>query len=108
MSNDDSLQVDNLIQQAKAIQNKLKDILKDAGEMEVTASSGGGMVHVTANGLYQIVSVKLDRQIVNPDDIEMLTDLIIAATNQALADAQAMINEEMSKVSSGLALPDKY
>jgi DNA-binding protein YbaB len=63
------------------------------------------MVVVTANGANQLVSIKLDKQIVNPNDLEMLTDLILAAANQALAEAQTMISEEMAKISGGFELP---
>ncbi|MDR1677871.1 MAG: YbaB/EbfC family nucleoid-associated protein [Deltaproteobacteria bacterium] len=106
MSSDDYTQVQNYIQQAKLIQEKMTQLQKTANEKTVTASSGGGMATVTINGAFQVVSIKLDRQIVNPDDIEMLTDLIISATNQALANTQAMLAEEMSKISSGFALPN--
>ncbi|MDR1309061.1 MAG: YbaB/EbfC family nucleoid-associated protein [Deltaproteobacteria bacterium] len=106
MSTDDSSQTLNIIKQAKLIQEKMTQLQKITNQKTVTASSGGGMVKVTANGAFQIVSMQIDRQIVNPDDIEMLSDLIISASNQALADAQAMISEEMSKLSSGFALPN--
>jgi DNA-binding YbaB/EbfC family protein len=83
MSNDDFTQTPNLIKQAQLIQEKMTQLQKETNHKTVTASSGGGMVTVTVNGAFQIVSMKIDKQIVNPDDIEMLSDLIIAATNQA-------------------------
>ncbi|MDR2367536.1 MAG: YbaB/EbfC family nucleoid-associated protein [Deltaproteobacteria bacterium] len=105
MPNDDASDYSDLIQQAESIKVKIQGILQDAPNKVVTASAGGGAVHVSANGLNQIVAIKLDRQVVNPDDIEMLTDLIIAASNQALADAQAMINEEMAQLSKRMTEP---
>ncbi|MDR1051283.1 MAG: YbaB/EbfC family nucleoid-associated protein [Deltaproteobacteria bacterium] len=105
MSSDESPHNLNLIQQAKIIQEKVMQLQKSTNDKTVSASSGGGVVVVTANGANQLVSIKLDRQIVNPDDIEMLTDLILSAANQALAEVQTMISEEMAKISSGFTLP---
>jgi DNA-binding YbaB/EbfC family protein len=89
----------NLIKQAKLMQEKINRVTEETIHKTVTASSGGGMVTVTANGANQLVALKIDKQIVDPNDMEMLTDLILAAANQALAQAQAMITAEMSKVS---------
>ncbi|MBI4698650.1 MAG: YbaB/EbfC family nucleoid-associated protein, partial [Nitrospirae bacterium] len=71
----------------------------------VEATAGGGMVTVTASGGMEIVSIKIERYVVNPDDIEMLQDLIIAASNEALRRAQQMVSEEMSKLTGGLNIP---
>jgi DNA-binding YbaB/EbfC family protein len=105
MSTDENSHTLNIIHQAKLIKEKMTQLQKAANHKTVTANSGGGMAKVTVNLAFQVVSIELDKQIVNPDDLEMLTDLIISATNQALADAQAMISEEMFKISSGIARP---
>ncbi|MDR0621798.1 MAG: YbaB/EbfC family nucleoid-associated protein [Deltaproteobacteria bacterium] len=108
MTENDLTKTKSLVDQARALQARITEIVKDSDAMEVKATSGGGVVQVTANGRLQIVSMKIDRQIVNPDDIEMLADLIIAATNQAMAAAQAMISEELAKISEDIIKPDKY
>src|SRR3990170_1769306 len=90
--------IGDLMRQAKKMQQETK-------KKTVEASAGGGMVSVTANGGMEIVSIKIEREVVNPDDIEMLQDLIIAAANEALRRAQQMVSEEMSKVTGGLNLP---
>jgi hypothetical protein len=71
----------------------------------VEASAGGGMVIVTANGKQQILSVRIEPQVVDPNDVEMLQDLIAAAVNEALKKAQEMMTEEMSKVTGGFQIP---
>jgi DNA-binding YbaB/EbfC family protein len=91
---------EELKQMVKVINEKMLQIQNEARYKTVVASSGGGMVRVEANGVSQIVSVTINKQVVNPDDTEMLADLIIAAVNQALADAQAMIIEEVARVTA--------
>jgi len=95
----------DIMRQAKKLQQEMGKIQEEARKKTVEASAGGGMVTVTANGGMDVVSIKIEREVVNPDDIEMLQDLIVAATNEALRRAQQMVNEEMSKVTGGLNLP---
>jgi DNA-binding YbaB/EbfC family protein len=71
----------------------------------VESSSGGGMVKVTANGRQQILSIQVEKEVVDPDDVEMLQDLVLAAVNDALAKAQEMVSSEMSKLTGGLNIP---
>ena len=97
--------IGDLMRQAKKMQQEMAKIQEEAKKKTVEASAGGGMVRVTANGGMEIVSIKIEREVVNPDDIEMLQDLIIAAANEALRRAQQMVSEEMSKVTGGLNLP---
>jgi len=92
----------------KQIENmgaKVSQIQEELAEKTVSATSGGGMVTVTANGQKEIVSVKIEKDVVNPDDIELLEDLICAAVNEALSRAQEMISGEMSKLTGGLKIP---
>lgn len=94
-----------LLQQAKKMQEDMMRIQAEAAKKTVEASAGGGMVKVVANGANEIVSITIERDVVNPDDIEMLQDLVAAATNEALRRAQDMMKTEMAKVTGGLNLP---
>ena len=95
----------DMMRQAKKMQQEMGKIQEESRKKTVEASVGGGMVTVTANGAMEIVSIKIEREVVNPDDIEMLQDLIIAAANEALRRAQQMVNEEIGKVTGGLNIP---
>ena len=95
----------NMMQQAKKLQQEMGKIQEESKKKTVEASAGGGMVTVIANGAMEIISIKIERDVVNPDDIEMLQDLIVAAVNEALRRAQQMVSEEMSKVTGPLNIP---
>ncbi len=95
----------DIMKHAKKMQQEMGKIQEESKKKIVEAAAGGGMVTVVANGGMEIVSVKIEREVVNPDDIEMLQDLIVAAVNEALRRAQQMVNEEMGKVAGGLNLP---
>lgn len=94
--------MDSLFAQARAMQEKLQQTQSQLAGRTVTGQSGGGMVTVTANGLQEIVSVRLDPQCVDNRDIRMLEDLIVAAMNQALREAKALAEREMGNA-TGLA-----
>jgi DNA-binding YbaB/EbfC family protein len=98
----------NILNQAKMMQNKLAQIQEEMGNRSVEASSGGGMVSVTANGRQEILAIKIEPEVVNPDDVEMLQDLIQAAVNDALRKAQDMVNQEMAKLTGGLKIPGLF
>jgi DNA-binding YbaB/EbfC family protein len=95
----------NMMRQAQKLQEEMQKTQEEAKKKTVEATSGGGMVTVTANGAGEIVSLSIDREVVDPEDVEMLQDLIMAACNEALRRAQEMVNEEMSKLTGGLQLP---
>lgn len=95
----------DMMRQAKKMQQEMGKIQEESRKKIVEASAGGGMVTVTANGAMEIITIKIDREVVNPDDIEMLQDLIVAATNEALRQAQKMVGDEMGKITGGLNLP---
>ena len=95
----------DMMSQAKKMQQEMGKIQEESRKKTVEASAGGGMVTVTANGAIEIIAIKIDREVVNPDDIEMLQDLIVAATNEALRQAQKMLGDEMGKITGGLNLP---
>jgi nucleoid-associated protein EbfC len=98
----------NIMNQAKMMQSRLAQIQEEMGSKTVEASSGGGMVTVTANGRQEVLSIKIEPEVVNPDDVEMLQDLIQAAVNDALRKAQDLVSQEMAKVTGGLKIPGLF
>ena len=94
-----------LMKQAQQIQTKMAKLQEDLGERTVEASSGGGMVIVVANGRQEVLSIKIEPEVIDPDDAEMLQDLIMAAVNDALTKAKDMVNEEMGKLTKGMNIP---
>jgi DNA-binding YbaB/EbfC family protein len=95
----------NLIRQAQQLQAKMLKVQEEMASRTVEASSGGGMVTVVANGKHELISIKIEKEVVNPDDVEMLQDLVLAAANEALKKAQEMVAEEMKKLTGGLNIP---
>ena len=87
------------------VQGKMKQIQEDLANQSIEASSGGGMVTAKVNGKGELLDVKIDPQTVNPDDVEMLEDLVKAAVNAALAKSQELMKQEMSKLTGGLNIP---
>jgi DNA-binding YbaB/EbfC family protein len=94
-----------LMKQAQQMQSKMTEMQEKLGELEVSGTSGGGMVTVTLNGKGEMRGVKLDKSLVDPEDIEVLEDLIVAAHNDAKGKAEAAMQDEMQKVTGGLQLP---
>jgi hypothetical protein len=95
----------DIMREAQKLQGQIQKMQEEARTKTVEASAGGGMVTVVANGGGELVSVRIEKDVVNPDDVEMLQDLILAAANEALRRAQQMVNEEMSKVTMGMQIP---
>jgi DNA-binding YbaB/EbfC family protein len=95
----------DLMKQAQKMQQEMGKIQEESKKKTVEASAGGGMVVAVANGAMEVVSVKIEKDVVNPDDIEMLQDLVVAAVNEALRRAQQMVNEDMSKITGGMNIP---
>jgi DNA-binding YbaB/EbfC family protein len=94
-----------MMKQAQKMQAKIMKIQEEMAERSVEASAGGGMVTVTANGKQEILSIRIEPEVVDPEDVEMLQDLVAAAVNEALKKAQEMMAEEMAKVTGGMNLP---
>lgn len=94
-----------LMKQAQRMQAEMARIQEEAGTKTVEASAGGGMITVVANGRQEILSIRIDPEVVSPDDVDMLQDLVVAAVNEALRKAQEMMTEEMSKLTGGLNIP---
>ncbi len=95
----------NLLKKAQQLQEKMAKLQEELGEKTVETSSGGGMVAVIATGKQEIVSIKIEPEVVNQEDIEMLEDLILAAVNDALYQAKQMVSEEMTKLTGGVKIP---
>ena len=94
-----------MMKQAQQLQAKMMKMQEDLADKTVEASAGGGMVRVVANGRQQIVSLEIEKEVVDPDDIEMLQDLILAAVNDAMVKSQEMVSGEMSKLTGGMSIP---
>src|SRR3990170_5052313 len=99
-----SKQLGNLMRQAQKMQEKMAEVQKELGTRAVEASSGGGMVTATVNGNQELVGLKIDPSVVDPKDIEMLQDLVVAAVGGALRESKAVVQEEMAKLTSGPGL----
>ncbi len=94
-----------LMKQAQEMQAKLAKIQEELAKKTVDASSGGGMVRVTVNGQFTLASIKVDPSVIDPEEVEMLEDLVRAAVNEGLRRAREMASEEMSKLTGGFKIP---
>jgi hypothetical protein len=95
----------NMMKQAQKLQSKMLKMQDELADQTAEGSSGGGMVKVVATGKQQIKSIELEKEIVDPDDIDMLQDMIVAAVNDALNKSQEMVSGEMAKLTGGLNIP---
>ncbi len=95
----------SVLQQVQKMQADMKRMQKELEGKTVEASSGGGMVKVIFDGKQHLRQIKIEQQVVNPQDIEMLEDLVLAAINEGLKNSQEMVSSEMSKLTGGLNVP---
>ena len=95
----------NMMKQAQKLQSKMLKMQEELAEKIVESSAGGGMVKVVANGRQQIVSIQIEEEVIDPEEAEMLQDLVLAAVNAALSKSQEMVSAEMSKLTGGLNIP---
>ena len=95
----------NMMKQAQKLQSQMLRMQEELAEKTVEATSGGGMVKVIANGRQQILSILIEKEVVDPQEVDMLQDLIIAAVNDALIKSQEMVTVEMSKLTGGFKIP---
>ena len=97
--------IGNIMKQAKKIQEKMGRLQQELETRTIEAQAGGGMVKVLVNGKFEVVSLKIEKDVVNPEDIEMLQDLIVAAVNEGIRKSQEMAQSEMAKITGGLSIP---
>jgi hypothetical protein len=95
----------NLLKQAQQMHTKIAQLQEEMAGKTVEASSGGGMVNIVMNGKQEVLSIRIDPEVVNRDEIEMLQDLIAAAMNEAIRKSHEMMTEEMKKITGGLSIP---
>ncbi len=94
-----------MMKQAQKLQNQMTRLQDEMADKTIEASAGGGMVKVVANGKQQVLSIAIDKEVVDPDDVEMLQDLVLAAVNDALNRSQEMVSSEMGKLTGGMNIP---
>ena len=102
------INMQQLMKQAQQMQKKLAEAQESMNEVTVDASAGGGMVKVTADGNMQLQSVTIDPDALDPEDVDMLQDMIVAAVNEALESADAAAQQQISSVTSGLNIPGLF
>jgi hypothetical protein len=95
----------NMMKQAQELQSKIFKLQEKLADRTVETTVGGGMVKAVANGKQELLSIKIDPEVVDPNDVQMLEDLIVAAVNDVLKKAQEMVSEEMTKLTGGFKIP---
>jgi len=100
--------MNNLMKQAQQMQAKLAMLQNELAEREVEASAGGGMVKVKVNGKQQLISISINKDCVDPNDVATLEELVFTAVNQAMKQSQDMVQQAMSKVTGGMSIPGLF
>jgi DNA-binding YbaB/EbfC family protein len=100
--------MNKMMKQVQQMQAQMAKLQEELGEKQVETTIGGGAIQVIANGKMEIVSLKIKPEVVDPEDIEMLEDMVVAATNEALRKAQDMVNTEMAKITGGIKVPGLF
>jgi len=95
----------NLMKEAQRLQQQMAALQEEVGQKKVQATAGGGMVTVEANGKQEIVSIKIDPEVINKDEAQMLEDLVLAACNEALRKSRELVQQELGKLTGGMKIP---
>lgn len=98
----------NIMKQAQQMQAKMARVQQELEKKEIEATAGGGMVTAKVNGKQELLSLQIEKDVVDPEDVEMLQDLVMAAVNEAIKQSQKMIQEEMGKVTGGMNIPGLF
>ncbi len=101
-------ELQKLFKEVQRMQKRMEEVTKELEEKTVSVQVGGGMVKVTANGRQEILAIEIEEELLKPEEREMLQDLVVAGVNEALKRAKAMMEEEMAKITGGLALPPGF
>jgi DNA-binding YbaB/EbfC family protein len=94
-----------MMRQAQNMQKKIAEVQERIGEEEFEASTGGGVVTVTVNGNQEMLDISIDPEVMDPDDVEMLEEMVVGATNQALEKAAEKMNQEVEDITGGMNIP---
>ena len=95
----------NMMKEAQKLQAQMAAMQEEVAKKKVDATAGGGMVTVEANGKQELTAVKIDPEVVNKDDVQMLEDLVLAAANEALRKSRELVQQELGKLTGGLKIP---
>ena len=98
----------NIMKQAQMMQKRMAQMQQELEERRIEASAGGGMVTAVVSGKQQLISLTIDPKAVDPDDVEMLQDLVMAAISEALKESQKLAQEEMGKITGGMNIPGLF
>ncbi len=99
------MNIQKMMKQAQKMQAQLAETQAELAEKTVEVTAGGGKITVVANGAGDVLSIKIDKAVVDPDDVEMLEDLVLSGVKQAIEKGKSMAADEMSKITSGMGLP---
>jgi DNA-binding YbaB/EbfC family protein len=99
------MDISNIMEQARGMQEKMAKIQEDLAQKTITGSSGGGMVLVTVNGQGDVISMSIEKAVIDPGESEMLQDLVVAATNDAIRKSKELSKQELGQLTGGLNIP---
>ncbi len=102
------MNMQQIMRQAQKMQKKMEEAQAEAAAQVVEASAGGGMVSVKVNGKQELLEVVIEKDVVNPDDVEMLQDLIVAAVNEGMKKAQLLMQDKLQGITGGLTIPGMF
>ena len=100
--------MNSLVRQAQQMQAKITRVQEEIGNKTIEASTGGGMVTAKVNGKQELLAIKIDPEVVDPEDVEVLQEMILGAVNQAMEEAGKMMNTEIEKITGGLNIPGLF
>lgn len=102
------MDMSNLLKQAQQFQQKISDVQQELGSKSVTGTAGGGMVTATFNGRSELIDISIEKEVVNPDDVQLLQDLVASAVNDGLVKSKQLGKSELGKLTGGLNIPGLF